>query len=122
MTEIITYQNYLTTYSRRLRKRMTRAEQVLWHHIRRRQVNNVQFVRQRPIGNYIVDFYSKDYKLVIEVDGGVHYSPEARQKDFIREQVIKSFGIRVLRFTNEQVLFDMGKVLSALRTVLCDVK
>ena len=70
------YNPKLKKRARRLRKNMTDAEVKLWNHLRRKQIKGLQFFRQRPIGNYIVDFYAPEAKLVIEVDGGQHYNKE----------------------------------------------
>ena len=64
---------------------MTDAEVTLWLHIRKKQINGLQFFRQKPIGNYIVDFYSPDANLVVEVDGGLHYEDVGQAYDEIRD-------------------------------------
>jgi very-short-patch-repair endonuclease len=64
---------------------MTDAERLLWSKLRRKQIKTFQFYRQRIIGNYIVDFYCPKGKLIIEVDGGQHYSEEGNRKDKARE-------------------------------------
>ena len=81
-----------------LRKNMTPWEQKLWYCFLRKYP--VRFQRQKPIGNYIADFYCAAAKLVIELDGGGHYSPQAQEKDQNRTCAFHQQGIRVLRFCN----------------------
>jgi very-short-patch-repair endonuclease len=75
------YNTKLKKYSQELRKNMTEAEKLLWSKLRRKQLKDSQFYRQRIIGNYIVDFYCPKSKLIIEVDGGQHYSNIGNKKD-----------------------------------------
>jgi very-short-patch-repair endonuclease len=97
---IFNYNPKLKERSGSLRKNITDAERCSWSQVRRKQVRGLQFYRQRPIGNYIVDFYCPDVKLVIEVDGGQHYSEEGCVYDRERDQYLKGNGLAVLRFTN----------------------
>jgi very-short-patch-repair endonuclease len=93
---------------------MTTAEIELWKYLRRDQIDGVRFRRQYGIGPYIADFYAPRYRLVIEVDGGVHDSQEAKGYDFERNQYMDSIGITTLRFSNERVLGDREKVLDEI--------
>jgi very-short-patch-repair endonuclease len=83
--------------SRNLRRSMTDAEKLLWSKIRGKQLNGLQFYRQKIIGNYIVDFYCPKIRLVVEIDGGQHYSAEGIAKDSLRDEYLTRAGIRVLR-------------------------
>ena len=112
--KIITYKHYLKEYARKLRKNMTLSEVLLWNHLKRRQMCGLQFNRQRPIDNYIVDFYCKDLQLAIEIDGSSHYSEEAQEKDKIRQEKLESLGVRFLRFDNSEINQDMPNVLRAI--------
>ncbi|MBK6525225.1 MAG: endonuclease domain-containing protein [Crocinitomicaceae bacterium] len=87
----------------RLRDRMTEAECLLWEELRNKKFP-VKFRRQHPLGKYIADFYCHKLKLVIELDGNIHLKPEVNACDKIREDVIRSFGLTVIRFTNEEVI------------------
>lgn len=100
-----------------LRKHSTTPEQLLWNAVRNRQIANTKFRRQHPIESYIVDFFSADAKLIIELDGESH---EGRQDyDARREQRLKAMGYQVLRFTNDEVLENLDGVLEViLRTVI----
>ena len=101
----------LKTLARELRKNMTDAERLLWSKIRRKQVRGYQFYRQITIGNYIVDFYCPKARLVIEVDGGQHYSEEGVEFDKLRDKHLANLGLRVLRLSNMDVLQNIDGVM-----------
>ena len=71
-------------------------------------------MRQKPIGNYIVDFYCQAYKLVIEVDGGQHYKTKGKVEDAVRTAELQSYGLRVIRFSDKEVLSDIDSVCQAI--------
>lgn len=102
------------TNSRNLRSNQTDAEILLWSRIRRRQIKNVQFYRQKPIGNFIVDFYAPSAKLVIEVDGGQHFDETYIEQDKKRDWYLKQLNLKVLRFDNLEVLQSIDNVLQAI--------
>ena len=104
----------LTTVVRKLRRNMTEAERLLWSRLRRKQIGGVCFYRQRIIGEYIVDFYCPEARLVVEVDGGQHFQDEGKEKDGIRDSYLKEQGLRVLRFDNHQVMKNMDAVLEVI--------
>jgi len=81
-------------------------------------LNNTQFYRQRPIGNYIVDFYAPTAKLVIEVDGGQHFEATYLQRDKDRDDFLRSLNLNVLRFDNSQVLNCIDEVLEVIFVAL----
>ena len=86
-------------------------------HVRLRegmQLKGVQFYRQKPIGNYIADFYCPKAKLIIEIDGSQHYEEKGIKKDKIRDEYFKSLGLKVLRFTNLDVLKNLNGVLEKI--------
>ncbi len=87
---MLPYSKNLKGPSRTLRKEMTDAEQVLWSHLRRKQVLGIQFYRQKPIGPYIADFYAPAVKLIIEADGSQHMEKEQREYDAVREAFLKT--------------------------------
>ncbi len=84
------YSSQLKNNSRVLRSNQTDAERHLWSKLRRKQLNGRQFYRQKPLGNYIVDFYAPSVRLVIEIDGGQHFEPEGIEKDKQRDQYLRS--------------------------------
>jgi len=103
---------------RSLRNNPTMPETLLWKHLRNSAIG-YKFRRQHSIGNYIVDFYCPKVSVVIEVDGYVHGEEKQRQKDVWRQKYIENQGIHVVRYTNEQILFDIDVVLQHIRWV-CD--
>jgi len=108
------YNANLKRLSRQLRGKSTDAEKLLWSKIGRKQINGYRFSRQKPIGNYIVDFYCKEAQLVIEIDGGQHYEERNIKKDKAREAFLNSVGLQVLRFTNLEVLKNLNGVLGEI--------
>jgi len=104
---MLPYNRQLKEPARTLRKKMTDAEQTLWFHLRRKQILNIQFYRQKPIGPYIVDFYAPAIKLVIEADGSQHFDEINREYDVIRDAFLKENALVVLRFDNRQILTEM---------------
>jgi len=111
---MLSYNKNLKQHSRRLRENMTDAEKLLWAKIRVKQIKGYQFYRQKPIGDYIVDFYCPKTKLVIEVDGSQHLSGEMTENDRIRDKYLNSLGLRVLRFNNIEVLANIEGVLESI--------
>ena len=100
--------------SRRLRSNQTDAEMLLWSCIRRKQIKNIQFYRQKLIGNFIVDFYAPSTKLVIEIDGGQHFEENHIEKDKRRDTYLHKLGLKVLRFDNLQILQSIDDVLERI--------
>ncbi len=111
---MLPYNGNLKQYSRQLRKNMTDAERQLWAKIRMKQLKGCPFYRQKPIGDYIVDFFCPRAKLVIEVDGSHHLVGETIEYDSIRDEYLSSFGLRVLRFTNTDVLTNIKGVVERI--------
>ena len=111
---MLSYNKSLKQLSRNLRINMTDAEKLLWSKIRGKQLKEFQFYRQKIIGNYIADFYCPKSKLVIEVDGGHHYSDEGKEKDNIRYDYMKETGITVIRFSDREVLNNIDAVLEEI--------
>jgi very-short-patch-repair endonuclease len=111
---MLRYNGNLKQPSRELRENMTDAERHLWAKIRMKQLKGYQFYRQKPIGDYIVDFFCPRAKLVIEIDGSQHFSDETSQYDRIRDEYMSSLGLRVLRFTNTDVLTHTDGVVERI--------
>lgn len=111
---MLSYNTKLKVYSRELRKNMTEAEKLLWSRIRKKQLKNYQFYRQKIIGNYIVDFYCPKSNLIIELDGGQHYSDEGMKKDKSRDDYMKNLGLRVLRFSDKDVFENLNGILEKI--------
>lgn len=92
---------------------MTQTEIMLWQELKRKQICGFDFDRQRPIDNFIVDFYCKDLMLAIEIDGESHYGNE--KADAKRQRKIESHGVNFLRFDDFEVRYNMNKVLESIR-------
>ncbi|MCR5180128.1 MAG: endonuclease domain-containing protein [Bacteroidaceae bacterium] len=104
----------LKEFARENRKNPTLAESVLWEQIRDEYLG-VKFLRQHIIGDYIVDFLARKEGLIIEVDGSYHAEREQQEEDLIRTAYLQSMGYRVMRFTNEQVLYDTDNVIQQIK-------
>jgi len=111
---MLPYNRRLKAYSRNLRRNTTDAENLLWSRVRRRQLKSHQFYRQKIIGNYIVDFYCPKADLVIELDGGQHYSDQSKQKDKKRDDAMVSLGLKVSRFSDREVFENLNGVLEKI--------
>lgn len=101
--------------TRSLRKNMTHAEYVLWRYLRENQINNTRFFRQFPINGYVVDFYSRKYKLAIEIDGGIHDDYFVKIQDIARQKILEHYGVRFLRFKNKEVLNSINLVIETIK-------
>jgi very-short-patch-repair endonuclease len=98
------YNRQLVEKAKELRKNMTPAERKLWSGYLR--TFKFRILRQRPINNFIVDFFCAQLRLVIEVDGESHFTDEGKDYDWERTQILEGYGLKVLRFTNDEVLQD----------------
>ena len=90
---------------------MTLSEVLLWNHLKQKKMKGYDFDRQRPIDNYITDFYCKDLMLAIEIDGKSHDIGDAPVKDEVRQKKLESLGVQFLRFDDREVKYDMNNVL-----------
>lgn len=116
------YAPHLKPIARKLRSGMTDAEQLLWSRLRRKQVCGVQFNRQKPLGPYIVDFYCASARLVIEVDGGQHFSDEGKAGDEVRDRALEAMKLRTLRFDNGEVMRNIEGVMAVIEQVVLEAK
>lgn len=105
------YNKNLKQRSCDLRNNMTDAEQLLWQRLRRKQILGLQFYRQKPILNFIVDFYCPAVNLVIECDGGQHYTETGLEADQNRDHALDELGLMTLRFSNHQILTEIDVVI-----------
>jgi very-short-patch-repair endonuclease len=115
---MLPYDRRLKERSQQLREDMTAAEGFLWSKIRMKQLNGYWFYRQKPVGEYIADFYCPKAKLVIEVDGGQHFSDEKIEYDRVRNKYMEGLGLVVKRFTNIEVLTNIEGVLEIIENEL----
>lgn len=101
----------LKDFRKQLRNNPTPSEAELWKYLNNRQLENRKFRRQHSIGNYIVDFYCPEERLIIELDGGVHLLKEQREADKERDEVLRDMGFNILRLKNVDVLQNIEQVL-----------
>ncbi|PLX25881.1 MAG: hypothetical protein C0599_00080 [Salinivirgaceae bacterium] len=106
--------NYLFGNAKVLRKEHTAAEKKLWQYLRNRMLNGYKFRRQHPLFDFIADFYCHEKKLVVEVDGGYHLDCQQTEKDDGRTYELNQYDIKVIRFSNEEVMNDIELVLSKI--------
>ncbi len=111
--KIIPYHPKLKELSRRLRNNSTFSEVLLWEQIKNRKMKGCRFLRQRPIENYIVDFYCPELMLAIEVDGITHDNKVDFDKD--RQERLESLGVKFLRFLDIDIKTNMGGVLTIIQ-------
>src|SRR4030043_1730663 len=115
---MLSYDKRLKTLSQHLRNNMTDAEKMLWSKLRQKQLKGHPFYRQKIIGKYIVDFYCPKANLVIELDGGQHYSETGEAKDRTRDDVLTEMGINVLRSSDREAFENMGGVMEGIWSCL----
>ena len=104
--------------ARRLRAEATPEEQAVWRVLRRKQMHGARFHRQRPINQYIVDFYCPKARLVVEIDGVQHFEPDHLEADRLRTEVLESLGLKVLRFSNRDVRTKLLEVSEEIHRVV----
>ena len=114
---MIPYNKSLKELSKGLRGNPTEAEQCLWARLRLKHLGYM-FCRQKPIGDYIVDFYCHKARLVVEVDGGQHFTGDTTSNDRVRDEYMRSLGLTVLRFSNSDVLNNTDSVTETIYGVL----
>lgn len=110
----IPYNPKLKQLARLLRKNSTLSEILLWKHLKGKQMKGYDFHRQKPLGNYIVDFFCNELMLAIEIDGSSHELEGAYERDQERQQTLEKLGIFFLRFDDRMVKQDMKGVLLAI--------
>ena len=118
--KIIPYNPKLKKLALELRKNMTLSEIILWNELKRKQIKRCDFDRQRPIDNFIVDFYCKDLMLAIEIDGESHYGKE--KYDEPRNEKLKYLGIHVLRFDDLEIRQNLDGVVKVIEMWIEDNK
>lgn len=101
--------------SRDLRKYATKPEEKIWYEILRKKMTGYRFLRQKPISSFIVDFYCSKLLLAIEIDGDTHYEQKAIVYDRKRTEILNKFGIKVIRYTNFEVMDNIEGIEFNLR-------
>ncbi len=109
---------YQKEKARALRKRETAAEKKLWNALRNKKTGDFKFRRQHPIGYYIVDFYCNEKYLIIEIDGSIHDEEDNKEYDRIRQEQLENIGYKFLRFSNNDVINSLDKVLGEINAYL----
>ena len=112
--KIIPYNPFLKEFAKRLRRNMTFSEVKLWNELKNGKMLGYDFDRQRPIADYVVDFYCKDLMLSLEVDGATHLDDDAVLKDRKRQDELEALGVRFLRF---DAMLIVNKVESVVKEI-----
>ncbi len=118
MRKIIPYNPKLKEFAKKLRKNSTKSEVVLWNQLKGKQIKGYSFHRQKPLLNYIADFYSYDLKLVIELDGYTHQFEETFIKDKLKQSELEKVGLTILRFSDEDVLNNLEGVIFEINRII----
>ncbi len=105
-------------FAKRLRKANTEAEKQLWQELKGRKLMGFKFRRQHPIHFYIADFYCHEERLIVEVDGKIHLNPRIKMQDKNREDELSRLGIRIIRFTNEEVMNNLPEVTEKIKSFI----
>jgi very-short-patch-repair endonuclease len=97
--------------ARELRQKMTETEETFWRHARGKKCQGIKFRRQHPVGSFVLDFYWAEKKVGIEIDGSIHDRHDIKENDEGRSKTLEELGIRVIRFTNEEVKDNIAGVI-----------
>lgn len=116
--KIIPYNIKLKEYARRLRNDSTLGEILLWKQLNNKQMFGYDFHRQKPLLNYIADFYCYELGLIIEIDGVYHTHDEQSVLDALREKDLEEYDLTILRFSEQEVRKDMINVLRAIEAYI----
>lgn len=103
-------------FARTLRQDQTKAEKIVWELLRKRKFKNLKFRRQHVIEGFVVDFYCHEFRLGIEVDGGIHL--KRKDYDRLRQAVIEAEGIKVVRIQNSEVIGNRKRALKRLEEII----
>jgi very-short-patch-repair endonuclease len=101
--------------AKKLRENPTQAEEAMWLSLNNNQLDGYKFRRQHPLLNYVADFYCHQLKLVIEIDGEYHQTVEQKKLDNERTENIEFQGLKLIRFTNEEVISNISAVLNKIK-------
>lgn len=113
------YQNYLNSYARDLRQGGNLSEVLLWNELKHEKLG-YRFLRQRPIGDYIVDFYCHTLSLAIEIDGAASHDFK-KAEDEARQKKLELIGVRVLRFKDSDVRYNIEGVVESIRLEISEL-
>ena len=107
------YQKHLKPYAQKLRQDGNLSEVILWNELNKDKLG-YRFLRQKPIGRYIVDFYCYSLNLAIEIDGAASHDNKIK-KDEVRQEALESLGIKIMRFTDAGVRYNLDSVVEAIK-------
>ena len=113
--------NLIFQKAEELRNRSTPAEDLLWNYLKGGQLG-VKFRKQHPASLYVLDFYSHEIKVAIELDGSIHQLEEVKKNDFNRENALKSLGIEILRFNNNEVFNNLNNVIDRIKEAIASTE
>ncbi len=116
----VKYNPKLKELALKLRNNSTKSEIKLWQYLKNKQLMGYDFHRQKPIDNFMADFYCNKLRLAIELDGYTHGFEEAANKDKLKEKKLKELGISILRFYNEDVMRNIDSILRAIQCYIED--
>ncbi len=122
MRQIIPYNPKLKELARQLRNQSTKSEIKLWQFLKGKQLKGYRFNRQKPLLNYIADFYCYELKLVIELDGYSHDFKDGQNRDFKKQQDLERAGLRVVRFTDNDVMDNIEGVVADLERIVNEIE
>jgi very-short-patch-repair endonuclease len=117
------YNKKLKPLAGQLRRNLTKSEACLWKYaLKTKQLKGYQFKRQRPVLQYIADFFCKELMLIIEIDGITHDNNVSQAKDIKREECLAKAGFKIVRFTDEEVLNNIAGVISKLEIIIVEIE
>ncbi|MDP2337213.1 MAG: endonuclease domain-containing protein [Bacteroidota bacterium] len=117
---IIPYSPHLKEYARQLRKHSTKSEIFMWKMLKGKELHGYDFHRQKPLDNYIADFFCHELMLAIELDGYTHFFEEVQQKDRRKQERLSELGVTVLRFTDDEVFNDTDNVFKVIENYITE--
>ena len=120
--KIIPYNPKLKELARQLRNNSTKSEIRLWFYLKNKKMMGFDFHRQKPLGNFIVDFFCVELMLAIELDGLTHEFEEVQKKDFLKTEFLLSYGITLLRFNDNEVMNDLDNVIRAIEHTIENIE
>ncbi len=107
---------------RELRKNMIWCEKIVWNYLRKRRFSGYKFRRQYSVGKYILDFYSTELRLALEIDGDVHEVPEQKEKDKTKDKVLEGYNIHVLRIKNDEIEGNPDMAFERLESKIKEIR
>ena len=105
---------YIKDLAKKFHKKPTKAEAILWAALRNRQLADLKFRRQFSFGRYIADFYCHGAKLIIEIDGTIHETPDQKDYDNYRNEIMETNGLKIIRLKNEEIISNLEQALNKI--------